>query len=187
MDVPGREVGPGTAAPILVLDIDRSTARRWQRGVLALSSLDAGLLVGAQHEVARTQSRILPAPLIEVQDAASLRGKVGIPREDPSAMAPRPQSILAQPAPQCRAADLGDQPLSHRFPAQLRASPSCERQSMTGGQLTGQCLHLNHDTGGKSGPVARRAAIPRDLSVAAYEISCAIYSRVGAACRGERQ
>src|SRR5688500_2294713 len=124
MDVPGGEIGPGAGPLIFVLDPDRLARPRRQRGMLAPACLDAGLLVGAQHIIAPSQGKTLPAPLIEIEDATGLGGEVGIAREDPAAMAPGPQCILAEPAPQGRAADRSHQPLSNALLAQIAERPA---------------------------------------------------------------
>jgi hypothetical protein len=66
--------------------------------MLAPARLDARLLVGAEHKITRPQRFVLPSTLIQVQDAAGLDGKSGVAGEDPAAMAPRPQRVLAEPA-----------------------------------------------------------------------------------------
>jgi hypothetical protein len=81
--------------------------------MFAPSGLDAGLLVGAEHVVAWSQGFALPAPLVKIEDAASFASKVGIARENPTAMTPGPQRILAEPAPNGGAADLRDDAARH--------------------------------------------------------------------------
>src|SRR5688572_9169336 len=130
MDIPGGEIGPGAGPLIFVLDPDRLARPRRQRGMLAPARLDAGLLVGAQHIVAPSQGNPLPAPLIEIEDAAGFGSEVWIAREDPAAMAPGPQRILAEPAPQGRAADLSHQALGHRLLAQIAERPARQGQTM---------------------------------------------------------
>ena len=95
--------------------------------MLAPAGLDAGLLVGAQHVVARPQGGAAPAPLIEIQDAAGFEGEGRIAREDPAAMAPGPQCILAEPAPQGRPANLRYQSRCDHFAPNLGKRESRER------------------------------------------------------------
>src|SRR5215475_5166081 len=187
MDIPGGDIGPSAAAGVLVLDVHWPAAGRWQRGMLALAGLDGGLLVGAQHVVARPQRRALPAPMVEVEDTPGLDRKVGVAREDPTAMAPRPQRVLAQPAPQRRPADLSNEPLRHHLTPQLGASPARQRQAAPRGQLTRQRLDLDHEAGGKSAAVARRVASRRGQRVALDRSAVATCSRSGAACPGGRR
>jgi hypothetical protein len=122
--------------------------------------------------------------MIEIEDTSGLGGEGGITWEDPTAMTPWPQRILAKPAPQRGAADLGDEPLRHRLAPQFGASPARQRQTETDGQLTSQRLDLDHDAGGKSAAVARRAAARRGRLIARERNAAATCSRSGAACRG---
>src|SRR5712691_3452306 len=78
MNIPGREVCPSALARILMLDVSGASWSRWQGGMLASSGLDAGLLVSAQHVVARPQNSALPTTLIEVQNWARLGGEVRV-------------------------------------------------------------------------------------------------------------
>src|SRR5712691_1287614 len=65
MNIPGREVCPSALARILMLDVSGASWSRWQGRMLAASGLDAGLLVSAQHVVARPQNSAFPTTLIE--------------------------------------------------------------------------------------------------------------------------
>ena len=75
------------------------------------TSLNAGLFVCGNDVVVGTQWSALPNALVKIEDGAGLVGKLGIAREDPTAMLPGAKSITAEPAPQCGAADLCDQTL----------------------------------------------------------------------------
>jgi len=162
MDIPGRDIGPSTGATVFVLNINRPPRPGRQRGMFAPARLDAGLLVGAEHIIARSQGFVPPPALIEVQDAAGLGSEGGITRENPATMAPRSQRVLAEPAPQRGAADLRHQPLFDRFPAQFGERPARQWQATTRRQLTCQRLDLDPDSGGKNAPGDRRAAVLRD-------------------------
>src|SRR6266516_3974895 len=59
---------------------------RRQGGVLADSGLDAGFLVGADHELVGSQGLALPLPGVQVEDEPGLRREVWIAREYPAAM-----------------------------------------------------------------------------------------------------
>src|SRR5579864_559516 len=65
--------------------------------MFASAGLDAGLFIRTQHEITRSQGLILPAALVEVQDATGLDGESRIAREYPITMPPRSQGILAEP------------------------------------------------------------------------------------------
>lgn len=67
--------------------------------------LNARLLVGRNHEVIVCQELALPEPLIEIQYPFCFGLKVGIAREDPTAMLPGANGILIEPSPDGAAAD----------------------------------------------------------------------------------
>jgi hypothetical protein len=50
--------------------------------------------------------------LVEIENPASLAGEIRIAGEDPCAMPPGAQSVLAEPAPKGDAADLRDDALN---------------------------------------------------------------------------
>jgi len=187
MDVPGCQIGPGASPFVFMLDVDRMARPRRQRGMLASARLDAGLLVGAQDIVVWSEGKSLPTALIEIEDAAGLGGEPGIAREDPTAMAPRAQGILTEPAPQGRAADLSHQPLGHHLLAQIADRPTGQRQAVLRRQFTGQRLDLDDDAGGKSGPGARCAAGPPIREGGGDRTASAICSRSGAPYRGAQR
>ena len=87
--------------------------------MFAPSGLDAGLLVGGEHVIARPQRGATPTALVEIENAAGLAGESRIAWEDPDAMPPGAQRILVEPAPEGGAADLRDDPARHRFLAQF--------------------------------------------------------------------
>ena len=55
MDVPGRQVGPGAFAKVLMLDSHGAGGSRRQRRLFSASGLNAGLLVCGDHEVIGAQ------------------------------------------------------------------------------------------------------------------------------------
>ena len=167
MHVPGGKVGQRAGTHVFVLDIDRATQSGRQRAVFASPSLNAGLLISAQNVIARPQCGTFPTALVQLEDAASLAGELRIAREYPGAVMLRPQRVLAEPAPERGATDLRDDPARHRLVAQF-GRPARQRQASATRQLTGQRLDRHRDTGGKSGPVARGAAVRRDREAAAY-------------------
>jgi hypothetical protein len=75
--------------------------------VSPLAGLNAGLLVSRQHIIGGVQRGSVPDPLVKIQDGAGLFGKLRVPRENPSAVTPRANGILAEPTPQRRATDAG--------------------------------------------------------------------------------
>jgi hypothetical protein len=86
--------------------------------MFAPPGLDAGLLVSAKNVIAWPQCCTFPAALVKIEDEARLSGKLRIARENPGAMTPGPQCVLAEPAPQGSATDLGDDAARHRLLAQ---------------------------------------------------------------------
>ncbi len=126
MDVPSREVGPGPAALVFGFHAHGLIRLRGPGRMLASAGLDTGLLIGRQDVIVRAQWRGVPAARIEVEHAFGFGGEMRISWKDPTAVVPGPDRILAQPAPQGRAADLGYQALAENFPSDLRDSPSGE-------------------------------------------------------------
>jgi hypothetical protein len=95
--IPSGEIGPGPAPLVLMLNVHRPPRVRREGRMAPATHLDAGLLVGAQDVVPWAQGQPLPAPLIQIQNPARLGGELGIAQEDPAAMAPWPERILAEP------------------------------------------------------------------------------------------
>ena len=87
--------------------------------MLAPTRLDTCLLVRREHTVRIRQGRTLPEALIEIEDAPSLLAEQGIPRKDPAAMVPGSDGILAEPAPDRRLANGGDQSALNGFSLQI--------------------------------------------------------------------
>lgn len=88
-------------------------------------------------------------------------------------MLPGPKGITAEPAPQCGAADLGDQALRNHMLADLLDRETGQRKSEAVRKLAGQCFNLNDETGGKSGLYARLEAAPQGQGVGPERIACA--------------
>jgi hypothetical protein len=127
--------------------------------MFAPSGLDAGFFICTQHVIAWSQGPILPTALVEVQNATGLHCESRVAREYPVPMPPGSKCVLAQPTPQRRAADLRDHAVLYGFAAEFVERPVRQRQSTARRQFTGQGLDFDHDTGGKSAPVARRAVV----------------------------
>jgi hypothetical protein len=81
----------------------------------AYTCLNAGLLVGADHELVGAQALPLPATGVQIQDACGLGLELGIAREDPAAMLPGSDGVFVQPAPHGAIADARDQPTLFDF------------------------------------------------------------------------
>ena len=88
-------------------------------------------------------------------------------------MFPGAKGIAAEPAPQNSTADLSDQALGNNVLADfLHREP---RQGEPEGvrKLAGECLNLNDETGGKSGPYARLEAAPQGQAIGQVRIAYA--------------
>jgi hypothetical protein len=68
-------------------------------GVLSAASLDAHLLVGRKDELVCLERFAIPLASVQIQHASGLGGEVRVAREHPTAVIPRPDRILVQPAP----------------------------------------------------------------------------------------
>ncbi len=173
MHIPGGDIGPGASPSVLVFDPQRSTRRGRLRRVAPTPGLDARLFVGAEHVLPRPERDPLPAAFIEIQDPAGLERELRVAGEDPAAIAPWSQRILAEPAPQRGAADLRHDSLRHHLASKLRHRPARQRHLTPPRQLTGQSLDLDDDAGGKSGLVARLEAPPRGRVIERGRNACA--------------
>ena len=111
MNVPSRQVGPGTLAKVLMLSPDGAVWTGRQRRLFSASRLNARLLVGRDHEVIGAQWRALPNALVEVEDGTGVGRKVGITRENPASMLPWAERVCTEPTPQGGAADFLDEAL----------------------------------------------------------------------------
>jgi hypothetical protein len=173
MDIPGREVGPGAAPRVLMLDPHRASGRGWLRRVSAAARLNARLLVRAEHVLSGPQGPALPAARIQIQNRSGLGGERGVPREDPAPIAPGPNGILTQPAPNGGPADLGHQALGQDRPPQGHPRPTGQRHAAAVGQFTRQRLHGDDHAGGKSGLGARHGVARRAPVSARGRSACA--------------
>ena len=174
MDIPGCQVGPGTHAEVLMLDVGRAIGRQRQRRLFSAAGLNTGLFVCADDVIIGTQWSALPDTLVKIEDESGFCGKVRIAGKDPASMFPGAKSIAAEPAPQSSTADLSDQALGNNVLADfLHREP---RQGEPEGvrKLAGECLNLNDETGGKSGPYARLEAAPQGHAIGQRRIAYAI-------------
>jgi hypothetical protein len=77
-----------------------------QRLGLAAPGLDGWFLVGADDVVAGVQALALPEARVQVEDRAGALGEARVAREDPGAMPPGLDRVLAEPTPDGHARDL---------------------------------------------------------------------------------
>ena len=105
VNIQTRDVGPGPAPKVLVLDLHRFPRAASASGMFAPPGLNAGFLVGGDHELIILQGLAFPLAGIQIQDAAGFFGKVGIAWEDPATVVPGANGVLMQPAPKRAATD----------------------------------------------------------------------------------
>jgi hypothetical protein len=74
--------------------------------MLALADLDTGFLVRADDKVLFRQRRTAPKLLVKIENGAGSMQELRVAGKGPAPMAPRTNSILAQPAPERDPADL---------------------------------------------------------------------------------
>lgn len=161
MDVPSCQVSPGALTKVLVLDSHGAIGSRRQGRLFPASSLNAGLFIRGDNEVIGAQGSALPNALIEIENQAGLGRKMRIARKNPTAMLPGTKGIAAEPAPQRGAADLRDQALRDHLLADFSDREPGQGYAEAMRQLTGECLYLDDETGGKSGPCARLEVRPQ--------------------------
>jgi hypothetical protein len=125
----------------------------------AAAGLDARFFVGGQDVVIRRQRFVLPDTGVQIEDRSRFHRKIGIAREQPTAIAPRSDRIGVEPAPKSGAANCRHDAARHDFALQLPQRPARQRDADRAGTLTGETLDLNDDAGGKSGLCARLAAL----------------------------
>src|SRR6202022_4537099 len=162
VDIPGCQVGPGTHAEVLMLDVG---GRQRQRRLFSAASLNTALFVCADDVIIGTQGSALPDTLVKIEDESRFCGKVRIARKDPASMFPGAKSIAAEPAPQSSTADLSDQALGNNVLADFLNREPRQWEPEGVRKLAGECLNLNHETGGKSGPYARLEAAPQGHAI----------------------
>jgi len=173
MDIPGCQVGPGTHAEVLMLDVRRAIGRQRQRRLFSAAGLYTGLFVCADNVIIGTQWSALPDTLVKIEDGSGFCGKVRIAGKDPASMFPGPKGIAAEPAPQSSAADLSDQALGNNVLADFLNREPRQWEPEGVRKLASECLNLNDETGGKSGPYARLEAAPQGQAIGQWQIACA--------------
>src|SRR5215469_1940808 len=110
------------------------------------------MLVFSSAEITNSSScKALPSQLraVQIENATSFVGKVGITREDPTAVIPGPNGILMQPAPKRAAADGRHQTGLTDLARQIRSAPARQRQVVGGGQFASPSLDLYDQIRGK--------------------------------------
>src|ERR1051325_10518518 len=174
MDVPSRQVNPGTPAKVLVFNPRGAVRGGRQSRLFRSSSLNAGLFVGRDDEVVSAQWSAVPNAMIQIEDRAGFGGKVGIAGKNPASMLPGAKGIGTEPAPQGSSTDLRDEALSNHMLPDLLNGKARQRKPEAVREFTGKRLNLDDETGGKSGLYARREAPPQGQAYERERISSAI-------------
>src|SRR5213593_132757 len=138
--VESSQIRPGSHPSILVFDFHRTSWLGRKGRVDASAGLDAGLLIGGDHQLVLLEPAPLPDPLIEIEDPPGLGGEIWVAWENPAAVLPRPNGILVQPSPNSAVANRGDQSAATDIVGYLADAPSGQRQAQQVRQLTRCCL-----------------------------------------------
>jgi hypothetical protein len=125
----------------------------------ARQRLQLGLLVGADHELARMQPPALEAAGVEVEHPAGPGLEVGVAREDPRALLPRLERAVVQPAPDRRRRRVGHALLDHQT-VQLSTREASQRSAVMRRQLASDRDDLGDLLRGENGAGDPRAACP---------------------------
>ncbi len=162
MDIEGGQLSPSSTALVLMLDPHRATGLANPSRMLAAPGLDTGLLVGRDHEFIVLESLTIPTTLIQIQNAACFKSKIGVAREDPGSMLPRTDGVLVQPTPNGAAANLSDQARARDVLSQVGGAPARQREIVGRGQFTGESFNLNDQLRGKISGAAPDADVLPD-------------------------
>ena len=173
MDIPGCQLGPGTLAKVLVLNTRGAVGCRRLGRLFAAAGLNAALFIGRNDVVIGAERSPLPNAFVQIEDRAGFVSKVGIARKNPASMLPGAKGIAAEPAPQSSAADLSDQALRNNVLADFLNREPRQWEPEGVRKLAGECLNLNDETGGKSGPHARLEAAPQGQAIGQRRIAYA--------------
>jgi hypothetical protein len=109
VDVESGDVSPGSESPVFVLDSHGPPGLGSERWVSPRPSLDTCFLVGADHELVRSQPVALPNSVVEVEDPAGFVLEVGVAGEDPAPVLPGSNGVFVEPSPDGGVADGGHQ------------------------------------------------------------------------------
>ena len=124
----------------------------------------------------------VPAPLIWRRAR-----EVGVAEEDPAAVGPRPERILAEPAPDRRPGDLRHQTLADRLGPDVADLQPRERQVQLTRPGADERLHRDDQLRGKRPGASPGAAAPPTPPDAPRRSACATCSPLGAVCPGAGQ
>src|ERR1039457_7032895 len=121
MDIQGGQIGQRPAPLVLMFHLHRLARLGSLGGVDARAGLNAGVLVGGNHELVLLQGLAMPDSLVEIKQAAGFGGELGITRENPTTVKPRSDGVFMEPAPKSAITDFGDQPRSEEHTSELQS------------------------------------------------------------------
>jgi len=174
MDIQGCHIGQRSTPFVLMFHFHRLARLGSLGGMDASAGLDAGLLIGRNHELIRLQRLPLPDSLVEVKQASGFGRELRVARKNPAAMKPRSDRVFVEPAPKSAVTDFGHQPRLTDLLVQFRHTPARERQAELAGQFASQGFNL-HDQfwGEKPGGDPGGEALPARASAPGRSV-CAI-------------
>ena len=111
LNVPGGHVGQSPFPFILVLHTTIATGLRGTYRHQTMPRLNAGFLIGRYHKILAVQRLAVPNALIQIKNFSRFLLKIRISWPNPTAVTPRANGILAQPAPDGFSADRSDNAL----------------------------------------------------------------------------
>jgi hypothetical protein len=107
--IPSCQVSPSAQPLIFVLNANSFVRLRRQGGMAAMTGLNAGFLISAEHTVLWEERLAFPDPFVQIQDPSGLLLEVRVPGKDPTPVAPRLDRILGEPAPESGVANRSDE------------------------------------------------------------------------------
>ena len=110
MDIQGRHIGQRPTPLVLMFHLHRLARLGSLGGMDASASLNAGLLIGRNHELVLLQGLVLPDSLVKIQQPSGFGRELRIPRKNPTAMKPRSDRVFMEPSPESAVTDFGHQP-----------------------------------------------------------------------------
>ena len=107
------------------------------------SDLDAGLLIGTEHELVRPERSALPLAGVQVEHRSGPLQKVWITRSDPGSIPPGTQGVVRQHAPdgRPRGRDVAAWEAVGDFDGQFTQAVATQRHLVIGGTFAGQGHH----------------------------------------------
>jgi len=135
-----------------------TTASGWSgRALQPTASLNARFFIGRDNKIIVAQGVAFPKPMVQIKDSRGFWFEIRVTGPNPTPVTPRPNSVLAQPAPDRFSADGRDDSLFFRVPGNLVVSKFGKRKPEVLGQLAGKRLNGNQDfRGGKAPGLPRR-------------------------------